>query len=62
MNPFYEACYLYRRREYQQCVDLCTTFLSKNPLDQVISIRIYSSSLHCLDETFYASVEQVCSY
>lgn len=40
MNSFYEACYLYRRREYQQCVDLCSTFLSKNPLDQVISIRI----------------------
>ena len=34
LDPLYMACSLYRRRRLEECVDVCTSMLKKNPLDQ----------------------------
>ncbi|XKL66802.1 hypothetical protein PGB90_010222 [Kerria lacca] len=36
MDPFYEACYLLRKREFTRCIDICTNLLQKNSLDQAV--------------------------
>ena len=35
MDPMFMAMSLYRRRKFEQSVDICTDILSKNPYDQV---------------------------
>ena len=38
MDPLFLACSYFRRRKYQQCVDICTQLLEKNPYDQVMFV------------------------
>jgi len=35
MDPMFLAMSLCRRRKYEQCVEICSEILSKNPYDQV---------------------------
>ena len=35
MDPLYQAMSCFRRRQYDQCVDLTSELLAKNPNDQV---------------------------
>lgn len=35
MDPFYVAILRYRQRQFDECINLCTDVLRKNPLDQV---------------------------
>ncbi|XP_033630596.1 tetratricopeptide repeat protein 8-like [Asterias rubens] len=34
MDPMYMACSLFRRRKFDDCVNICTQLLEKNPYDQ----------------------------
>lgn len=34
MDSMYLALSLYRRRRYDKCIDICTSILDKQPLDQ----------------------------
>ncbi|KAI0220196.1 Tetratricopeptide repeat protein 8 [Lamellibrachia satsuma] len=34
MDPMFLACSFFRRKKFQECVDLCTQLLEKNPYDQ----------------------------
>lgn len=34
MDPLFLACSYFRRRKYQQCADICSQLLEKNPYDQ----------------------------
>lgn len=34
MDPMYLALSLFRRRRYDKCIDICTSILDKQPLDQ----------------------------
>ena len=35
MDPVFLAMSLCRRRKFEQCVEMCTEILAKNPYDQV---------------------------
>lgn len=34
MDPLYLALSLYRRRRYDKCIEVCSSILDKQPLDQ----------------------------
>lgn len=36
LNPLFYAQSKYRRRKYDECIEICTKLLSENPLDQAI--------------------------
>lgn len=36
LDPFYAACMHLRKHNYDNCVESCTTILTKNPYDQVM--------------------------
>jgi len=40
MDPMFLAMSLCRRRKFEQCAEICTEILSKNPYDQVNIIII----------------------
>ena len=35
MDPLFQAMSLFRRRQFEQCVEITTSLLTKNPNDQV---------------------------
>jgi len=39
MDPMFLAMSLYRRRKFEQCVEICTDILAKNPYDQVALVK-----------------------
>jgi hypothetical protein len=39
MDPLFQAMSFFRRRKFEQCVDITTGLLEKNPNDQVRIIR-----------------------
>jgi len=45
MDPMFLAMSLYRRRKFEQCVEICTDILSKNPYDQVSAFSSHSRIL-----------------
>ena len=36
MDPIYSALFLFERREFQECADVCTDILEKDPYDEMI--------------------------
>ena len=36
MDPLFLAYSCYRRKKYQECADICSELLEKNPYDQVL--------------------------
>lgn len=40
MDPLFLAYSYFRRRKYQECVDLCSQLLEKNPYDQVTCCQV----------------------
>ncbi|KAF6028481.1 TTC8 [Bugula neritina] len=49
MDPLFLAYSLFRRRRLQECVDICSELLSKNPLDQAV----WSLKMRALTEQVY---------
>lgn len=41
MDPLYVALNLFRRRKFEECVDVCTESLQKNPYDQVGKCNVW---------------------
>lgn len=37
VNPFYTAMYKFQLRRWDDCIELCTQLLRKNPQDQAVS-------------------------
>lgn len=35
LDPLYRAEFLFHRRHFDECLDICNMLLKKNPLDQV---------------------------
>lgn len=40
LDPMYMACSLFRRRRLEECVEVCTKLLEKNPFDQVMRTKV----------------------
>jgi hypothetical protein len=45
MDPLFQAMSLFRRRQFEKCVDITTSLLDKNPNDQVRLLLILSNRL-----------------
>ena len=41
MDPLFLAMSFYRRRKFEECAEVCTQLLKKNPYDQVM-LSLYS--------------------
>lgn len=39
MDPLFLAMSFYRRRKFEECAEVCTQLLKKNPYDQVVHFR-----------------------
>jgi len=48
LDPMYMACSLFRRRRLEECVEVCTKLLEKNPFDQVCGERKPVVLRHCV--------------
>ena len=48
LDPMYMACSLFRRRRLEECVEVCTKLLEKNPFDQVCERKSLYSSRYML--------------
>ena len=44
LDPMYMACSLFRRRRLEECVEVCTKLLERNPFDQVMRTLKVSST------------------
>ncbi|CAF4050138.1 unnamed protein product, partial [Adineta steineri] len=58
MDPLFMAMSCYRRRKFEQCVDITTNLLDKNPNDQVawlLKMRALTEQLY-VDETEVADI------
>ena len=51
MDPIYSALFLFERREFQECADVCTDILEKDPYDEMI----WSLKTRALTGTFFQS-------
>lgn len=40
VDPLFMASRLFRHRRFEDCVNLCTEVLQKNPFDQVLGIKV----------------------
>lgn len=57
MDSYYEAISLFRRRKYDQCVDVCNTLLQKNPTHRgpwelkmrAMTLRVYVDDIESND-------------
>jgi tetratricopeptide repeat protein 8 len=38
MDPFFLAVSRYKRQRYDECIEICTQMLDKNPYDQVTKL------------------------
>ncbi len=36
LDPVYVALVMYRRREFDSCIDVCTGILDRNPYDEAV--------------------------
>lgn len=39
MDPLFLAMSFYRRRKFEECAEVCTQLLKKNPYDKVLNFR-----------------------
>ncbi|KAH1009550.1 hypothetical protein HUJ04_001889 [Dendroctonus ponderosae] len=64
MDPMYLALSLFRRRHYDKCIDVCTSILDKQPLDQAawclkmraLTQRVYVDDLESEETTFQEDI------
>lgn len=56
MDPMFLAMSFFRRRKFEECAEVCTQLLKKNPYDQVDFIFVVISYTSVFDE----EMERVC--
>lgn len=47
MDPLFLAYSCFRRKKYQECVDICSELLEKNPYDQVTKPKLGLKKIQC---------------
>ncbi len=74
MDPFYSAVSLYKRRKYEECIEICNQLLQKNALHQgpwelkmrAMTARVYIDDIEAEDEitgTFWVLLFSIfCSF
>ena len=49
MDPFFLAVSRFNRQRYDECIEICTQMLDKNPYDQVgLILFFYTRSVGCM--------------
>jgi len=48
MDPLFQAMSFFRRRKFEQCVEITTRLLEKNPNDQVKILHYKKTNVECI--------------
>ena len=48
VNPFYTAMYKFQLRRWDECIDLCTELLRRNPQDQAVRVYLCLLEVHAM--------------